>query len=151
MVKIFHHGNWKKEKGVTVLEVVISLSIITIVSVAAVSIAISTSNSFNTISVKRFFQREIDNIAEIYLSYESEDFKTGFKDLTGKDITGSLDTTYSYYLDSTFNYIEDSSSYSYKLVLDFEYPSLSISAYKQDDSLLRSRSVSKWERLKVLL
>ena len=151
MVKIFHHGNWKKEKGVTVLEVVISLSIITIVSVAAVSIAISTSNSFNTISVKRFFQREIDNIAEIYLSYESEDFKTGFKDLTGKDITGSLDTTYSYYLDSTFNYIEDSSSYSYKLVLDFESTSLSISAYKQDDSLLRSRSVSKWERLKVLL
>ena len=143
MVKIFHHGNWKKEKGVTVLEVVISLSIITIVSVAAVSIAISTSNSFNTISVKRFLQREIDNIAEIYLSYDSEGFKTGFKDLTGKDITGFLDTTYSYYLDSTFNYIEDSSSYSYKLVLDFEYPSLSISAYKQDDSLLRSRSISK--------
>lgn len=141
MGKILYHGNRQKEKGLTVLETVIALSVIVIVSIAAVSIAISTSNSFNTISVKRFFQREIDNISEIYLTYDETNFSKGFKDLTGKEISGHTDSTY--YLDATFNYVNDDENYTYKLVLDFDTSSLEVKATKADDSVIRSRSVSK--------
>ena len=143
MGKILHHGNWKKEKGLTVLETVIALSEIVIVSIAAVSIAISTSNSFNSINVKRFFQREIDNISEIYLTYDESNFIKGFKDLTGKDIEGNRDATFTFYLNDSFNYVNSDEQYSYKLVLDFDSSSLEVKATKADDSLIRSRSVSK--------
>lgn len=148
MGKILLDGNWrKKEKGITLIEILVSLSIIILVSVAAVSIATYSATMFNTINVKRFFQREIDNIAELYLSYEGVDFSTAFKELTGKTITvrtddgGFADSTY--YINSSFQYVESVDEYAYKINLTFSGATLDIASTKSDNSPIRSRSVKR--------
>ena len=69
MGKILNHGNWKKEKGLTLAEVVVALAIVVIISVAAVSVSISTSKSFAKLGVKRFFQREVEQLTEFQLNF----------------------------------------------------------------------------------
>lgn len=142
MGKILLNGNrWKKEKGITLIEIIVSLAIIVIISVAAVSIAAYSSTLFNSMNVKRFFQREIDNIAELYLSYEKEDFSSAFNKLTGKTISGYTNSTY--YVSPNFEYVESTDNYSYKINLTFDEPTLIISSLKSDDSVIRTRSVTR--------
>ena len=145
MVKIPVDGNRKKEKGLTLVEVIVSLSIIVIISIAAMSISVFSSTTFNNLNVKRFFQREIDNIAEIYLSYDSEHFQTAFNDLTGKTISDYMGSAKSkfYHLDSSFNYVDVESTYKIKIECSDDGNSMTISSFKSDDSLINSRSVSK--------
>ena len=142
MGKILLNGNrWKKEKGITLIEILVALSIIILVSVAAVSIATYSATMFNTINVKRFFQREIDNIAELYLSYEEVDFSTAFNKLTGKTISGYTDSTY--FVNSNFQYVESVDEYAYKINLTFSGATLDIASVKSDNSPIRSRSVQR--------
>lgn len=142
MGKILLNGNWrKKEKGITLIEILVALSIIILVSVAAVSIATYSATMFNTINVKRFFQREIDNIAELYLSYEEVDFSTAFNKLTGKTISGYTDSTY--FINSSFQYVESVDEYAYKINLTFSGATLDIASMKSDNSPIRSRSVKR--------
>ena len=142
MGKILLNGNrWKKEKGITLIEIVVSLAIIVIISVAAVSIAAYSSTLFNSMNVKRFFQREIDNIAELYLSYDEEDFSSAFNKLTGKTISGYTNSTY--YVSHNFEYVESTDNYFYKINLTFDESTLNISSLKSDDSAIRSRSVTR--------
>lgn len=145
MGKILLNGNWrKKEKGITLIEILVSLSIIILVSVAAVSIATYSATMFNTINVKRFFQREIDNIAELYLSYDEADFSTAFYNLTGKTINGYADDP-TYFINSSFQYVESADEYAYKINLTFKFngAALDIASTKSDNSPIRSRSVQK--------
>lgn len=144
MGKILINGNWrKKEKGITLIEILVALSIIILVSVAAVSIATYSATMFNTINVKRFFQREIDNIAELYLSYEGEDFSTAFYKLTGKTISNYNNSTSTYYVNSSFQYVESVDEYAYKINLTFSGATLDIASVKSDNSPIRSRSVKR--------
>ena len=144
MGKILINGNWrKKEKGITLIEILVALSIIILVSVAAVSIATYSATMFNTINVKRFFQREIDNIAELYLSYEGEDFSTAFYKLTGKTISNYNNSTSTYYVNSSFQYVESVDEYAYKINLTFSGATLDIASVKSDNSPIRSRSVQR--------
>lgn len=109
------------------------------------SISVFSSTTFNYLNVKRFFQREIDNIADIYLSYDSEHFQKAFNDLTGKTISdymGSAKLKF-YYLDSSFNYVDVESTYKIKIECSDDGNSMTISSFKSDDSLINSRSVSK--------
>lgn len=144
MGKILLNGNWrKKEKGITLIEILVALSIIILVSVAAVSIATYSATMFNTINVKRFFQREIDNIAELYLSYEEADFSTAFNRLTGKTISNYNNSTSTYYVNSSFQYVESVDEYAYKINLTFSGATLDIASVKSDNSPIRSRSVQR--------
>lgn len=142
MEKVLHHGSWKKEKAVTLVETVVALSIITIVSIAAVSISIYSANSFRLASVKKFFNHEISSISEIYSAYNNEaDFATAFELHTGKAISGYTDTTY--YLDSSLNYVDSYEGSSFYLRLSFEGTTLSLSANSNSGTALASRSVTK--------
>ena len=142
MGKILHHGNWKKEKGLTLLETIIALAIIVTVSVSAVSVSVYTSNTFNDLSIKRFFQREVDNISEIYLSYDESTFRDAFLKLTGKTISGYNDTTY--YLNVGFEYVEPTEEYAYKIALDFSGTNaLTVTSQRSNNKEIRSRSVFK--------
>ena len=85
MGQILHFGNWKKqEKALTLVETVVSLSIILIVSIVTVSISVFSVNSFRISNTKRFFDHEIKNIVELYLTYNEEQFKTAFNKYTNQ-------------------------------------------------------------------
>ena len=142
MEKVLHHGSWKKEKAVTLVETVVALSIITIVSIAAVSISIYSANSFRIASVKKFFNHEISSISEIYSAYDNEaDFADAFELHTGRSIGGYTDTTY--YLNSSLNYIDGSEGSSFYLRLTFEGATLSLSANSNSGTELVNRSVTR--------
>ena len=142
MGKILYHGNRKKEKGLTLTETVVSLAIIIIVAVAAASIAVFSSNSFKKSGLKQHFVQEIDSILNLYLSYDSIDFSKAMNNSFGITISGFTDSIY--YLNTNYEYLENENGHSYYLVFDFEdTPSLSLSAYKKDNSLIYSRSVNK--------
>lgn len=145
MGKNLIHGNWKKEKGLTLAEVIISLGLIVIISLAGVSVAIFSTTSLSNINVKRFLQHEVDNIAEIYLSYDASDFYTAFYDLTGKSVT-SYNTTL--YVDNTLQYVTSSDEYKYKIQLrsSNDGQRLTITSFKMNGSSqseITSRSVTK--------
>ena len=143
MGKILYHGNrWKKEKGLTLTETVVSLAIIVIVAVAATSIAVFSSNSFKKSNLKQYFVQEIDSICNLYLSYESEDFSKAINNSLGITISGFTDSIY--YLNSNYEYLENENGHSYYLEFDFDTDiSLTLSAYKKGGSLITSRSVNK--------
>ena len=143
MGKILNHGNWKKEKGLTLAEVVVALAIVVIISVAAVSVSISTSKSFAKLGVKRFFQREVDNIAQLYLSYSNEDFSSAVEVLTDVDPEVDENGDWTYYLNGKYEYLDDKTNYQYKIFLDFDENALTVSSYQADNTLIRDRSVTK--------
>ena len=132
MGQILHIRNWKKQKkALTLVETVVSLSIILIVSITTVSISIYSVNSFRIANTKRFFDHEIKNIVELYLSYNEEQFVSAFNKYTKQSISGYTDTTY--YLDSTLQYIESNEGSNFYISLDFENEgmSLDVSAYSK--------------------
>lgn len=144
MGQILHIRNWKKQKkALTLVETVVSLSIILIVSITTVSISIYSVNSFRIANTKRFFDHEIKNIVELYLSYNEEQFVSAFNKYTKQSISGYTDTTY--YLDSTLQYIESNEGSNFYISLDFENEgmSLDVSAYSNSGTKLSSRSVAK--------
>ncbi len=142
MGQILHFGNWKKqEKALTLVETVVSLSIILIVSIVTVSISVFSVNSFRISNTKRFFDHEIKNIVELYLTYNEEQFKTTFNKYTNQTITGYVDTTY--YLNSVLEYIPSSEGSNFYINLDFETDSLTISAYSNTGTQLSSRSATR--------
>ena len=140
MVKIFNLRNWKKEKGLTLAEVVIAIAIIVIVSLATVSVSVYSSNVFRSIEIKDFFVREIDTISTLYLNYDETNFSNVFNFYTGQVVEGYTDVTY--YVSSGFEYV-DSSNYSYSLSLDFSSGSLSISSLKKNGNVIYERTVTK--------
>lgn len=146
MGKILHNGNWKKEKGMTLVEVIVSLSIILIISAAAVSVAVFTSNSLGTSQSKRFFKNEIENIASIYIEYYEETdesiFLDKFEDYLGKDIS-SLDEHSIIYYSSSYEVLDNSEDYGYRLNLDFSTNRLDLSSFSSGDKLIYSKEVIK--------
>lgn len=146
MGKILIHGNrWKKEKGLTLVETIVALSVFLIVSLSTVSIAVYSANSFKLVDIKYFFTKEIDTISNLYLSYSESDFSLAFKQYTSQDIEGYTDTTY--YLNNKYEYVS-SSSYAYRLTLTFTINEqslhvLNIKSYKSSGSGIYERTVSK--------
>ena len=142
MEKVLFFRHWKKEKAVTLIETVVALSLITIVSVAAVSVAIYSANSFRIASVKRFFNHELDSISEIYVAYDNEsDFRKAFQLHTGKEISGYTNTIY--YLDNSLSYLDDSQGSSFYISLSFEGTKLDMGSYSNSGTTLAQRSVTK--------
>ena len=143
MGKIFNLRNWKKEKGLSIAEVVVAIGIVMIVSTAVVSIASYSSNATNKANVKRFFNHETNSLLTIYLSSkDSEQFKKGIKAYYGNEL-GYEDTTI--YYKNDFTYAESEASCSYYITLDFqnENNKLMLDVYKKNGSLILSRGAEK--------
>ena len=141
MVKILNLRNRKKEKGLTLAEVVVAIAIIVIVSAATLSIAVYSSNAFNKASIKNYFVHEINTISKLYLSYDEADFSTAFYDCTGKTISGYTDSTF--YLSDSFAFLENESNSAYYMTLTFGEKTLVLGSYYANSTLILERSVSK--------
>ena len=140
MGKIINNGN-RKEKGLTLLETIVSISILIVVSLATVSIAVFSSNAFKNATARRYFRNEIDSIANLYISYNESDFSTAMNDYLEVEILGYMDSVF--YLNSQYKIIEDSSNYAYRLSLDFEEGSLTIGSYSKNNKEIYTRSITK--------
>ena len=139
MAKVLNHGN-RKEKGLTLIEVVIALSVIVTVSLATVSIVVFSSTSLEATARKNFFQHEINTFADLYLSYEGENYKTAMNRYTGADVVDGTDHTF--YYDASYHYAVEASS-AYYAVLDFEEGTLRLGAYKKDGTPILTRDVKR--------
>ena len=140
MVQVFHHGNRKKEKGLTIVETVVSLTVITIVSIGALSLAIFASNSRKKTVISRYFSNLADQSLKLYQAYSGSQFKTAFHELTNQEITYNLDVTYR--LNQAYEFVS-SDDYSYTVTYDFEANSLKVTANYKDGSLIVERSTSR--------
>jgi len=140
LVKILNNGNWKKEKGLTVVETIVSLTVITIISIAAFSLSIYAFNTRKKIPINRYFSNLEEQSLKLYQSYEGTDFENAFNLLTGQSITYETDKTF--YINKNYEYVTEESA-SYVLRYDFEPNSLSICAETTDAELIAERSTSK--------
>ena len=143
MAKVINHGNRRKEKGLTLIEVVIALSIIVTVSIAAMTIVVYSSSSLHSTAEKGFFQHEVDTLSDLYLSYTGTDYANAMKQYTGKTDVADGDD-YTLYYDTAFR-IGDSASYSYLVTLDFqtEPTKLVVTASKKEGAAILSREVAR--------
>ena len=118
MEKVINHGN-RKEKGLTLVETIIALAIITTVSLATVSIVVYSSNALRNTAVKAFFNHETDTLSNIYLSYhdDADSYGKAMKQYSGAEVTLGEDR--SLYYDGKFNHTAVETS-MYALLLDFD-------------------------------
>ena len=144
MGKILVNGNWKKEKGMTLVEVIVSLSIILIVSAAAVSVAIFTSNSLGGAQAKRFFKNEIENIAKLYLEYDETSFTSNFETYLGQPLqTINEHPNQTFYYSTSREIQNNDENYGYKLCLEFSTNKLSLSSFDNNEKAIFAKEVTK--------
>ena len=145
MGKILHVRNWKKEKGISLVELVISLTIIVIISIAGVSIAVYSSNSFKNNELKRHFVSELTSLSILYINstnFVSTNFVGAVNSFYGDSVlSDEIDTDV--YFDVNYKVIHSTSEFAYRLYFDFETDKLTLSSYTQSDKLIYSKEVSK--------
>ena len=126
MEKTANHGN-RKKKGLTLVETLISLSVIVIVSLATVSIVVYSTNAISSARRKSFFAHETNTLANLYLTYNDtpEDFTKAVRQYSGQDVV--FGTDYTFFYSEEFSYVEEAKQ-SYSLLLDFDVSSLLMSA-----------------------
>ena len=140
MGKILHVRNWKKEKGISLVELVISLTIIVIISIAGVSIAVYSSNSFKNNELKRHFVSELTSLSILYIN--SANYVSAVNSFYGDSVlSDEIDTDV--YFDANYKVIHSTSDFVYRLYFDFETDKLTLSSYTQSDKLIYSKEVSK--------
>ena len=133
MGKTLIHGNRKKEKGLTLAEMVVSLAIIVIISVAAISVAVYSTNQQKRIAMTRYFTVLVDNSLRLYESYSGSDFNTAFKAYTGQDIDYGTNKTFYFSLD--YKYVDEPNSV-YNVRYSFKANGLVVSAMYADGDLI---------------
>jgi len=139
--QILNHGNrWKKEKGLTLVEMVVSLAIIVIVSVAAISIAVYSSNTQKRVAISRYFTVLIDNSLRLYETYSDTDFEDAFEALTGQAIYYNTNRTY--YLNLDYQYVEESNAV-YNVRYVFKSNGLVVTAMYSDGDVIYEGSSLK--------
>ena len=139
MEKAAYHGN-RKEKGLTLVETIIALSIITIVSLATVSIVIYSSNALRNTSVKAFLNHEVSSLSNIYLSYhdDASAYNKAMKQYSGQDLV--LGEDYVFYYDGNFALCEEPVR-AYSLLLDFDTSHLTITVSNNKGGLIMEKEV----------
>lgn len=140
MVQVLQYQHWKKEKGLTVMEIIVSLTILVIVSLAVLSVALYSFNVQTKANVRQRFSHMVNDVVMMYQTYENDDFELAFNKYTGQTITYGTDTIF--YFDESFNYHEEEGS-QYYLNCDFESDSFHISACYIDNTVIHERSVAK--------
>lgn len=140
----------EKEKGLTLIEAVIALAIISIVSISSVSLAVYAINSIATIRVKSYFARETTSIANLYMAYDADTYESALNELTKYSIDDENhiydNVTLKY--DANGKYIS-TDEYTYKIELTYDKDEekciLKMGGYRRNDaSPIYSRSVIKY-------
>ena len=143
MGKIINHGN-RKEKGFTLVEVVVALTVIGIVSAATVSLSVYATNSLRLARDKNFLVHETYNFASLYLQYDETDF-VGAINNTTKNTETLTYHNFTINYDDNYDYLPD--SYNRTFYIDFDFTNsnktLTLSAYSSTAELLYSRSVER--------
>ena len=142
MEKVPLHGHRSKKEGVTLVEALVAIAIVVIVSAAATSVAVYSSNAINNATVRRFFQNEIDTISGLYLTYEGADFSNAMNDFCGV-LQETTDGIYYYYYTGAFVNEGTEESHAYKLELVFHSPKLTLVSSYKDGTAIYTREVSR--------
>lgn len=139
MEKTAHHGN-RKEKGLTLVETIIALGIITTITLATVSIAFFSANAIRNTSVKAFFTHETNAYSEIYISYreDASAYQKAMLQYSGQTVTLGVDHTF--YYDGKFNY-SSVEEHAYSLLLDFDTDQLAITVSNNKGGTVFTREV----------
>ncbi len=148
MGQILQHEHRAKKEGVTLVETVIAIAIVVIVSVAASSVAVYSSNLIHNSSVKRYFQNEVNSVSKLYLEYSGSDFSRAMHDFCADfcEIDETFtDGTYTYHYNHGFDVVTGEAAYDYVLDLTFSDScnSLAIASRYSDGSAIYSRSLAK--------
>lgn len=142
MGKIINHGN-RKEKGITLVEAVISLSIITIISAAVVTLTVTSASSVKNTRDKNFFMNETANFASFYLTYDEENFVNAINETTNVEESTNYHNFTIYYSSNKDYSNQSDKSFYINLVFSNSNNTLTLSCYDYNDSLLYERRVSK--------
>ena len=142
MEKVLLTKHRSKKEGVTLIETLVAIAVVVIVSAAAASVAIYSSNAIRNAAVKRFFQNEIDTIAGLYLTYENAEFSNAMNDFCGV-LQTTDDGNYYYYYTGSFEMEATEENHAYKLQLTFNYPELVLISTYSDGGAIYSREVSR--------
>ncbi|MCR5348746.1 MAG: prepilin-type N-terminal cleavage/methylation domain-containing protein [Bacilli bacterium] len=129
----------RKEKGLTLVEVVVSLAVVVIVSLAVVSIVVSSSSSLQSASLKGFFTHEVDTLGNLFLSYpDASDYHDAMLAYTGKNVTRGTD--YTLYYDASFHYAAEEGSFYY-LTAEFDGAVLRLASFRQNGNEIVKKEV----------
>ena len=139
MEKAAHHGN-RKEKGLTLVETIISLAIITTITLATVSIIFYSTNALRNSSVKAFFTHEANACSEIYISYRGDApaYKKAMLQYSG--YTVNLGEDHTFYYDGKFAYTSVD-AHAYSMLLDFDTDQLQITVSDNKGGTVFTREV----------
>lgn len=119
---------------------VVALAIIVIVSVAAISIAVYSSNTQKRVAMSRYFTVLIDNSLRLYETYSDTDFEDAFEALTGQTIYYNTNRTY--YLNLDYQYVEESDA-AYNIRYVFKSNGLVVTAMYSDGDVIYEGSSLK--------
>ena len=103
----------RRQKGLTLIEVVVALAIISIVSFAVVSIAVNSTSALSTARINNFFSRETDGTNNEKVYY-------------------NVDCQYS-----------TSENYHYYVNFSYDSSTLTLIAYDVNNNSIFSRSVTR--------
>ena len=139
MEKAAYHGN-RKKKGLTLVETIVALGIISAVSVATVSIVFYSANALRNTAVKSFFTHEVSAYSEIYISYhdDASAYQKAMLQYSGKTVT--LGEDYTFYYDGKFN-PTDVTGHAYAVLLDFDTSLLRINVTSSKGSSVMEKEV----------
>lgn len=142
MEKVLLAKHRSKKEGVTLIETLVAIAIVVIVSAAAASVAVYSSNAIKNATVRRFFQNEVDTIAGIYLTYEGAEFSRAMNDFCGV-LQDSADGTYFYYYTVGFTREATEETHAYKLQLTLNASKLTLASTYKDGSAIYNREVAR--------
>lgn len=130
----------RRQKGLTLIEVVVALAIISIVSFAVVSIAVNSTSALSTARINNFFSRETDGFASFYLTYNDEGFHDAIEEVTGTVIDGTNNEKVYYNVDCQYS---TSENYHYYVNFSYDSSTLTLIAYDVNNNSIFSRSVTR--------
>lgn len=147
MEKILLHGHRKeKEKGLTIIEVVIALSVVFVIAFASVSVVLFSMNMKNQTGEVHFFILETEQIAKLYLN--GGDFEDSMNYYIGDNYftDDALTSGGTIYYSGKYEYVihvDEQEDYKFKVVLEIVGAELKIDASTYGNKNIYSRSVTR--------
>ena len=127
----------KKNRGFSLVEVIIAMVIIVIVSISAFTVINFSVNSGTKNVISNFFEVETQNYLKAYF-LGSDGYEESLKLLTGEDYTYGENLTIKY--DNNFE-ITQEEEFSYTVHLTFGEPVFNVSCYDKSNNIIYSAEV----------
>ena len=149
MEKVLGHRHWQKEKGLTIIEMIVSLAVLLIIAISTLSFSLFSISQKDDTRFKHFFMLECSQISNLILIYQGNEFNSALKfymNNTDDSFTfdDSSDATCDLYYGSDYSYSTDA-EYRYKmnLTVSNNRKELNMNVYNNEDVLKFSRSVTR--------